>query len=247
MTGVVPVTWRRRLLIGLLTVLFGVFSALGVWQLYRLSWKLDLIHQVERQIQSPPVSAPDSSRWAQIKPSDAYRAVKISGTLRHDLETLVKAVTTQGAGWWVLTPLVTETQEIVLVNRGFVDDAHRKVSTRITGNPTGLIQIKGLLRLTEPGGAFLRDNQPEQGLWFSRDVMAIGAVNHLPTDKLAPYFIDADKTANVGGWPMGGLTVIHFRNPHLAYALTWFALACLALYGLWLLYGERSNRQLANY
>ena len=40
-----------------------------------------------------------------------------------------------------------------------------------------------------------------------------------------PIFIDADATANPGGLPVGGLTVIAFRNSHLVYALTWFALA----------------------
>jgi non-heme chloroperoxidase len=30
---------------------------------------------------------------------------------------------------------------------------------------------------------------------------------------------------NPGGLPVGGLTVVRFRNPHLSYALTWFALA----------------------
>jgi surfeit locus 1 family protein len=49
---------------------------------------------------------------------------------------------------------------------------------------------------------------------------------------VAPFFIDADATPNPGGYPVGGLTVVHFRNTHLIYALTWFALAILSLVGL---------------
>nr|WP_272214236.1 SURF1 family cytochrome oxidase biogenesis protein [Marinicella sp. W31]MDC2878501.1 hypothetical protein [Marinicella sp. W31] len=30
---------------------------------------------------------------------------------------------------------------------------------------------------------------------------------------------------NSGGYPIGGLTVVKFRNAHLSYALTWFAMA----------------------
>ena len=41
----------------------------------------------------------------------------------------------------------------------------------------------------------------------------------------APYFIDSDASPNPGGLPVGGLTVVRFRNSHLSYALTWFALA----------------------
>ena len=35
----------------------------------------------------------------------------------------------------------------------------------------------------------------------------------------------------MGGYPVGGLTVIAFRNAHLVYSLTWFGLAGLALAG----------------
>lgn len=42
---------------------------------------------------------------------------------------------------------------------------------------------------------------------------------------MAPFFIDADAAANPGGLPVGGLTVVSFRNSHLSYALTWFGLA----------------------
>jgi surfeit locus 1 family protein len=50
--------------------------------------------------------------------------------------------------------------------------------------------------------------------------------------EVAPYFIDADGTPNPGGWPIGGLTVVHFSNNHLIYALTWFALALMLAVGL---------------
>ena len=39
--------------------------------------------------------------------------------------------------------------------------------------------------------------------------------------------INIHATANPGGWPVGGLTVIAFRNHHLVYAVTWFALAAM--------------------
>ena len=52
--------------------------------------------------------------------------------------------------------------------------------------------------------------------------------------RVAPFFIDADAEPNPGGYPIGGLTVVTFRNAHLIYALTWFALAALSLAGLFL-------------
>ena len=49
-----------------------------------------------------------------------------------------------------------------------------------------------------------------------------------------PFYVDAGKTPNPGGWPLGGLTVVRFPNSHLSYALTWFSLAgMVALWGAW--------------
>jgi len=68
-------------------------------------------------------------------------------------------------------------------------------------------------------------------------VSAIAASRHL--GPVAPYFIDADATPNPGGYPIGGLTVVAFRNTHLVYAITWFCLASLSLFGLWMLWARR--------
>jgi surfeit locus 1 family protein len=61
-------------------------------------------------------------------------------------------------------------------------------------------------------------------------VPAIAAARGL--GEVPGVFLDADATANAGGLPVGGLTVVRFRNHHLIYALTWFALAALSLWGL---------------
>ena len=88
--------------------------------------------------------------------------------------------------------------------------------------------MTGLVRLSEPGGGFLRSNDPANDRWYSRDVAAIGSARGW-TD-VAPYFVDADASPAgqaVPGQPVGGLTVVTFRNEHLVYALTWLALAVM--------------------
>lgn len=220
----------RRLLAALLAVvLFTGFCALGTWQLQRRTWKLDLIAQIDRQLAKSPVPAPPRSRWSSVGPDDAYLPVSISGRYQNAGGVLVQALTSLGSGYWVITPLITSDGAVVLINRGFVDQAHRAEAPVPEDQQSAQVTVTGLLRLSEPGGRFLRANQPLRDRWFSRDVMAIGNAKQLPIGNLAPYFIDADATTNADGWPVGGLTVVTFRNTHLVYAITWYALALLTV------------------
>ncbi len=225
----------RRILIGTLIgcVIAGLIG-LGVWQLQRRTWKLDLIARTEAMLRSPPVPAPPPSAWGRVGTRDAYRPVIVTGRYRRDADTLVQAATAIGGGFWVLTP-IDAGGFTVLVNRGFVPPAQRGR----TPPPTGQVTVRGLLRITEPGGGFLRDNDPAADRWYSRDVAAIAAARRLGT--VAPYFIDAAATAP-DAWPRGGLTVVTFRNNHLVYALTWFGLAALLGWLTWrALRGDRAG------
>jgi surfeit locus 1 family protein len=223
-------TARSVLTLCLLAVLAltGVagLTALGIWQLERRVWKLDLIDRVERRIHAAPVSIPPPRAWSSIDAADVeYLRVSVTGRFLHDRETLVQAVTERGPGFWVLTPLRTDGGSTVLVNRGFVPPDRRDPAARRSANLAGQVRVTGLLRMTEPHGAFLRTNDPAAGRWYSRDVAAIAAARGL--SQVAPFFIDADATPYPEGWPAGGLTVVTFRNHHMVYALTWFALALM--------------------
>ncbi len=217
-----------------------LLTGLGVWQLQRRAWKLELIRQVETRVDAAPVAAPGPEEWpALTAANDAYRRVVVSGRFLNDRETLVQAVTERGSGFWVLTPMMTDWGFTVLVNRGFVPTDRRDAATRAAGQIEGDAALAGLLRMTEPGGGFLRANDPAADRWYSRDVAAIARAKGL--SGVAPYFVDADATENLGGLPVGGLTVIRFPNNHLVYALTWFAMAALLAGGL--VYAVRLDRR----
>lgn len=216
----------RRLGFALLCLLLAVgFAGLGVWQVERRGEKLDRIARVDARIHAAPVALPPRAEWSR---DQEYRRVRVAGVFLNDRETLVQAVTELGPGWWVLTPLRGDATTL-LVNRGFVPAERRDPRTRAGGQPAGRRTVTGLLRTTEPGGGFLRRNDPAAGRWYSRDVAAIARARQL--GDVAPFFLDADATPNPGGVPVGGLTIVAFANNHLVYALTWFALATLSLVG----------------
>lgn len=210
---------------GLLLAAIVLLAGLGVWQLERRAWKLDLIARVERRIHAAPVPAPGPSEWAGIDAADdAYRRVELDGRFARGPATLVQAVTELGGGYWLLQPFLTDRGFTVLVNRGFVpiDEAEAFRIEKTVPPDTG---ITGLLRITEPGGAFLRSNDAAGDRWYSRDVAAIAAARGLTG--VAPYFVDADASSADPGPPFAGLTVVSFPNNHLVYALTWFGLGAM--------------------
>ena len=210
-------------LLGLLGVL--VFLGLGIWQLERRVWKLDLIARVDQRIHAPVVDAPGPQSWSGLSAPDyEYRHLRLSGRLQGGANTLVQAVTELGGGYWVLTPMRSDSGFTVLVNRGFVPQERKAEFEQESGVITAPSTVNGLLRISEPGGGFLRSNDPEANRWYSRDVDAIAKARGLMD--VAPYFVDAEASA-AAGWPRGGLTVVTFRNSHLVYALTWFALAVM--------------------
>jgi surfeit locus 1 family protein len=199
-------------------LMVGGLATLGMWQIDRLAWKRDLIEQVESRVHAAPVPAPPTG-----SKEDAYRRVTVTGHFLHDRATLVQASTVRGAGYWVLTPLVTDRGFTLLVNRGFVPPQERSRYSK----PMGVVQVTGLVRLSEPGGGFLRGNAPAADRWYSRDVAAIATARSLHSP-VANYFIDAEHDGLKDALPMGGLTVLTFPNNHLSYAATWFALAAMA-------------------
>ena len=217
----------------------AVFLALGTWQLFRMQWKHELIARVNQRAHATPVAAPSSSEWPSLTADNAeYRHVQVAGTLLLDRSTLVQASTQLGPGFWVMTPLQTAAGDIVFVNRGYVPD--RKTGL---GSGTSAAEVTGLLRMSQADGDLLRKNDPAGQRWYSRDVQAIASASGLA--KVAPYFIDADANpAPQAGQPVGGLTVIAFRDNHLVYALTWYALALMIIGRTWQI-TRKTRRNLA--
>ncbi len=220
----------------LAAALFAGFILLGNWQVRRLHWKLGLIHEVATRVHSPPVAAPGPAQWRQIAGGQQqYLHVSLQGEFLDGEQTLVHGSSADGYGFWVMCPLRTDRGFIVLVNRGYIPaDFPGTPKYAQVKSPTGKVRLTGLLRLSEPGGGFLRSNRPTVGQWYSRDVSAITSTRGLPADHVAPYFVDADaapRTSVNARWPQAGLTVIHFPNNHLGYLITWYLLALMVAAG----------------
>jgi surfeit locus 1 family protein len=225
---------------------FCSFVALGTWQLQRRVWKVDLIGRVEGRVHAPAAAAPGPAQWPRVSAAhDEYRHVRATGVFLHQSETLVQAATELGSGFWVVTPLRLNDGSIILVNRGFIPQDRRDPAAHAAAETASPTTVTGLLRVTEPGGGFLRHNDAPANRWYSRDVQAIAAARSV--GPVAPYFIDADAPRDSATptdetvAPVGGLTVIAFHNNHLVYAVTWYTLALMTLGAVWR--GVRDERR----
>jgi surfeit locus 1 family protein len=229
------------LVLGLALLAFSGFVALGLWQVQRLGWKEALIARVDRQLKAAPVPAPTAD-VTPTREADEYKRVTVQGRYDYGHEATVRASTALGGGYWVLTPLQRADGSWVIINRGFVPQEMRAQIPR--GEESA--GVVGLLRLSEPGGSLLQSNMPAQGRWYSRDVAAIAKAQGL-AGPVAQFFIDAQVTPQTANaWPRPGLTVVQFRNDHLFYALTWFALAAIMAVAMaYLVIDERRARRLS--
>lgn len=212
--------WVRIVLLGLCAALVVVFVSLGNWQMRRLDWKLDLIDAVEARAFGNTVAMPE----VFDPEAHAYLRVRVIGQPANQI-LRVKAVTELGPGHWIMSPLETESG-VIWINRGLVTASSGPPSTWTAMPDT----LEGLLRPSEPEGTLLERNDPEADRWVSRDTMAMSQAQGLgPT---LPFFLDADHVGEPEAWPRGGLTIVKFRNTHLSYALTWYAMAGLLLTAL---------------
>lgn len=248
-----PKTPRRPLLsflmLGTVCAFFLIlFTWLGIWQIQRLHWKEQLIAQVNARLNQPPVLAPLSPTWHRINVAElAYLPVKLEGAYLTDKAIYVTSVTNYGSGYWLLMPLKRTDGSIVFINRGFVPMDFKESVDVKESNASGLAEktiVTGLLRPDEGAGWLMNKNNPVQDRWYKRDIMAMARKLQLDPAKIAPFFVDADKR-NDNSYPIGGLTIVNFRNAHLSYAVTWFTLALGALAALvFLIRTEYKNRNL---
>jgi len=207
-------------------VAFAILISLGVWQIQRLHWKLGLIAEVNHSLAAPPLSL-DTALAMGTRAQ--YHRVLLDGWFHNDKESYVYA---SGPGsapvYHVLTPFETRERRVLMVDRGIVppellDPAKRaRVDERV---------MLGVWRVPDPPGMFTPSPDTAHRIWYSRDVRAIAAADHVKL--AAPVIVEADAAPNPGGWPRGGQTQVTFRNEHLQYAITWFGLAA-ALLGVYL-------------
>ncbi len=218
-----------------------ILSGLGVWQLDRKAWKEDLIARLNARLSRAPQDLPPRSSWPQLREDgEEFRRVTFPAEFLDGEEALVYTAGSplrpdvKGPGYWVFAPARLAGGSIVLVNRGFVPPDRKDPAERGDGVPHGTVDVVGVMRWPEARGMFTPADDPKKNIWYLRDSKSIADFKKWAT--AAPFYIDQEEPAPVGGWPKPGKLEVHLPDDHLQYAITWFglALALAGVYVVWL-------------
>jgi surfeit locus 1 family protein len=207
----------------------AILVSLGVWQLERKTWKENLIAMLTARIAAPPHALPSSPTQG----ADEFSRVRLRGAFIPGQNALVF---TSGSalrpdvtapGYWVLSPLRTDDGRIIVVNRGYI------AGKDAPPPPSGEVDLVGALRWPDQGGMFTPADDPQHNLWYSRNPMAIATAKDW--GQVAPFFVEQE-APQLASAPRAGPLVVHLRDAHLQYAITWFGLAAglTGVYLVWL-------------
>ena len=202
-----------------------LFCSLGTWQLYRLQWKLNLINEINNGLNSEPVFYSKS----YIK---NYQKVKFSGIFDFKKQIYLYSLNKNGTpGYDIITPIKTKSNEILLVNRGWIkkDLKNNKDTDKIeTQSFEGIIK-----KITKPN-PFKPENDIKNNEWYS---LKIHDLENFTGYELNDYTLILQNEYN----PLVEIKIVSpdLPNNHLKYALTWYSVALSIL--LYFLYFRKKQ------
>lgn len=221
---------RRIVLTVAAVIVAAVCVRLGFWQLDRLQERRALNAAIGAGLAAPTTSFAEALDAPQ---GDlAYRRVTADGTFDVSNELLLYGRALEGSpGDHVLTPLVLDEGQVVLVDRGwvpFVPDRQTPVEPPAEA-PTGHVTVEGVLLPPEEGGAFADDG--EGGIVRAVRIDEIDA--RMTDHDLAPVYLllEAQSPPQPEGLPVPATMPAPTEGPHLSYAIQWFTFATIAVVG----------------
>ncbi|MCC7283540.1 MAG: SURF1 family protein [Acetobacteraceae bacterium] len=203
---------------------FLLLCALGGWQLQRLAWKTDLIARIDAGAAGP--AEPFPARVVDARALE-YRKLVARGTFDHARTVFYGAIVRgREGGSFVVTPLLREGAQPILVLRGWVREGRQDFP-----RPEGEVAVTGFAFAGSSGNWFTPDPDPRTRRFYAFDIPRIAAA------------IDLADVASVGLVALGPRDAVPLpeqalprpTNPHLGYAITWFGLAgaLLAFFVVW--------------
>ena len=197
--------------------------SLGFWQLYRLSWKLDLINQIENSLKIDPVELQNVEK-------KNYLRIKTSGQIDFEKQIYLYNLNETGKpGFEVINPIKVGNEDY-LINRGWISfDQKNKPEINVVDQKN----IIGTLMLQSKSSSFKPKNEVDKNYWFTLDREDILKFTGKNFSKYIIYL-----NGNYDN-PRPRVITAKISNNHKKYAITWFSMAISIL--LIYLYFRKKN------
>ena len=200
-----------------------VLLSLGFWQLYRLSWKLDLINQIENSLKIEPIELQNVEK-------KNYLRIKTSGQIDFKKQIYLYNLNESGKpGFEVINPIKIG-KEDYLINRGWIS-FDKKNNPEI--NIIDQKNIIGTIMLQSKSSSFKPKNEIDKNYWFTLDREDILKFTGRNFSKYIIYL-----NGNYEN-PRPKVITAKISNNHKKYAITWFSMAISIL--LIYLYFRKKN------
>ena len=200
-----------------------VLLSLGFWQLYRLSWKLDLINQIENSLKVEPIELQNVEK-------KNYLRIKTSGQIDFEKQIYLYNLNETGKpGFEVINPIKIGDEDY-LINRGWISfDKKNKPEINIIDQKN----IIGTLMLQSKSSLFKPKNEIDKNYWFTLDREDILKFTGRNFSKYIIYLNGSYEN------PRPKVITAKISNNHKKYAITWFSMAISIL--LIYLYFRKKN------
>jgi len=191
--------------------------------LYRLSWKLDLINQIENSLKLDPVELQNVEK-------KNYLRIKTSGQIDFEKQIYLYNLNETGKpGFEVINPIKIGNEDY-LINRGWIPfDKKNKPEINIIDQKN----IIGTLMLQSKSSSFKPKNEIDKNYWFTLDREDILKFTGRNFSKYIIYL-----NGNYEN-PRPKVITAKISNNHKKYAITWFSMAISIL--LIYLYFRKKN------
>jgi surfeit locus 1 family protein len=214
-----------------------VCARLAMWQLDRLEGRRQFNAAVAAGLARPVISLDVALEGVGGDVAGlSYRRVRTTG--RYDVanEVILYGRTLDGLpGNHVLTPLVIDGANAVLVDRGWVpfEEDAPPVGGELAA-PSGEVTVEGVLR--PPDVATEAAEPPPSRVSTVKEIDLAELDEQIPSELLPAYLqLSGQDPAQPGGLPAPAPLPELSEGPHLGYAVQWFSFATIALIGYGLL------------
>lgn len=191
---------------------FVILLSLGFWQLDRLSWKENILAQIEAKNNTDPM-AQELSLGEHTEFARGY----VTGTFDPSLTWTITPRTYEGqVGYHLLQAFKTTSGQWVLVNRGWVSNEDQsKILT-----PNGQMKIAGYFKTPDLKNRFTPNNRLDDHVLYAVDIEQI---NKTYDRAFYPLVLYQEYPKSPFPLPFDGLP--QPRNKHQQYAIFWFGMA----------------------